>query len=77
MKNGFDMKGVAVKVSQIVYKSNSVSTAAALTGENDTKTVDVFNMQGMVVRQGVQLGEALRGLPAGIYICNGKKHIVR
>lgn len=39
--------------------------------------VNVYNMQGMVVRRAVKYGEALRDLPAGLYIVAGKKVIVR
>lgn len=39
--------------------------------------VDVYNMQGMLLRSGVRRAEALRDLPAGIYIAGGKKVLVR
>lgn len=39
--------------------------------------VDVYNMQGIVVRREVKYGEATRSLPAGLYIVAGKKVIVR
>lgn len=35
--------------------------------------VNVFNLQGTCVRHKSPQSEALRGLPAGIYIINGKK----
>ena len=39
--------------------------------------VDVYNLQGMRVRNGVQRSEATRDLPQGIYIINGEKVIVK
>jgi len=41
--------------------------------DDAAKKVDVYNMQGICVRQGVARSEALDGLPAGIYIVDGKK----
>ena len=38
-----------------------------------TLPVDVYNLQGVQLRQNVKRGEALKGLPAGIYIVGGKK----
>lgn len=37
----------------------------------------VYNLQGMAVRVNVATENALEGLPAGIYIVNGKKYAVR
>lgn len=37
----------------------------------------VYNLQGMAVRVNVATVNALEGLPAGIYIVNGKKYAVR
>ena len=41
------------------------------------RTVDVYNLQGMLVRRGVMADEATQGLPAGIYIVDGKKISVK
>ena len=38
-----------------------------------TLPVDVYSLQGVQLRQNVERGEALEGLPAGIYIVGGKK----
>ena len=38
-----------------------------------TLPVDVYNLQGVQLRKNVERGEALKGLPAGIYIVGGKK----
>ena len=39
--------------------------------------VDVYNMQGVRVRKGVQRSEATQGLPQGIYIIGGEKVLVK
>lgn len=39
--------------------------------------VDVYNLQGMLLRQGVTRVDALNDLPAGIYIVGNKKVIVK
>ena len=38
-----------------------------------TLPVDVYSLQGVQLRKNVECGEALEGLPAGIYIVGGKK----
>lgn len=38
--------------------------------------VDVYNLQGQMLRRGVERSNATAGLPAGIYIVGGKKVIV-
>ena len=48
--------------------------------ENVTATsenVTVYDLEGRLVRGSVKAQEALKGLPAGIYIVNGKKVSVR
>lgn len=43
----------------------------------DTGLVDVYNMNGQLLRHNVERNEATQGLPSGIYIVGGKKVIVR
>lgn len=45
--------------------------------EDAPKVVDVYNMQGVRVRKGVQRIEATQGLPQGIYIIGGEKVLVK
>lgn len=53
------------------------------TGINDipmayTNTnVNVFNLQGMMVASNVALEDAKRNLPAGLYIANGQKFVIK
>ena len=35
--------------------------------------VDVYDVNGMLIRQQVQASEAVQGLPTGVYVVNGKK----
>ena len=42
-----------------------------------TNRVNVYTLGGQCVRSSVERGEATRGLPAGIYVVDGKKIIVR
>ncbi len=50
----------------------SVESAVSPSGH-----VNVYNMQGMMIRSDIPAAEATRGLPGGIYIVGGKKVSVR
>ena len=39
--------------------------------------VNVYNLNGILVRENVKLGQALEGLSKGIYIVNGTKKAVK
>lgn len=39
--------------------------------------VDVYTVEGRIVRAQIPLSRALNGLPSGIYIANGKKYIIK
>jgi hypothetical protein len=39
--------------------------------------VNVYTLSGQLVRQNMQRGKAVQGLPAGIYVVDGEKVIVR
>ncbi len=53
-----------------------VVTAISQVG-SDAKGVDVYDMKGVLVRQGVNPSEATKGLPTGVYVINGKKVLVK
>ncbi len=38
---------------------------------------NVYNMRGQLVRRGVSDAEGVAGLPAGIYIMNGRKIVLK
>ena len=53
-----------------------VVTAISQVG-NDSQSVDVYDMKGVLLRQRVNPAEATKGLPTGVYIINGKKVLVK
>ena len=60
--------------SVVLRKESGVSAVSA---DDDSKAVDVINLQGMVIRHNVSVADALQGMPAGVYIVGGQKYIVR
>lgn len=60
-----------------IFVSNDPNATGVEMNHPDSSAVDVFNLQGVAVRKGVDTSSALTGLPAGIYIINGKKIIVK
>ena len=40
-------------------------------------SVSVYTLSGQLVRRNMQRGKAVQGLPAGIYVVDGEKVIVR
>lgn len=38
-----------------------------------SRLVDVYSLQGIMLRKGVESGKALNGLPSGVYVVDGKK----
>lgn len=53
-----------------------VVTAISQVG-SDSEGVDVYDMKGVIVRQGVNPSEATKGLPTGVYVINSKKVLVK
>jgi len=53
-----------------------VVTAISQVG-SDSEGVDVYDMKGVLVRQGVNPSEATNGLPTGVYLINSKKVLVK
>ena len=41
------------------------------------EVVDVYSLQGVLVRKNVKSANAVKGLPAGIYVIGGQKVIVK
>ena len=58
-----------------IIEGGTTDIEAALAGE--VSEVDVYSVQGTVVRRGVERPHALDNLPAGIYIVGGEKVIKR
>lgn len=59
-------QGVITGIEEVASEAEAVPAVAT-----------VYNLQGMAVRVNVATENALEGLPAGIYIVNGKKYAVR
>ena len=53
-----------------------VVTAISQVG-SDSEGVDVYDMKGVLVRQGVDPSVATKGLPTGVYVINSKKVLVK
>ncbi len=76
---------IAVEPSELVHEIGDVDVeVGTTTGVRDINTdtasngpVDVYNMNGQLLRQNVERNEATKGLPSGIYIIGGKKVIVK
>ena len=76
---------IAVEPSELVhFISNFEVEVGTTTGVKDINIdnqasgpVDVYNMNGQLLRRNVDPSEATQGLPQGIYIVGGKKVIVR
>ena len=59
-----------------LYRCTTTTGIAEVTTDGDAK-VDVYTVTGMKVRSQVTRGEALAGLPKGVYIIGNKKYLVK
>lgn len=57
----------------MVVNSGQATFIGVVDSSDANALVNVYNIQGMLVKKGVVNAEALEGLPAGLYIVNGKK----
>ena len=67
-------------VQAFILKSidgDGTTTGIDGTVAEEDATVNVYNLNGILVRQNVKMGEALDGLQKGIYIVNGTKKAVK
>ena len=53
------------------------STGISTVGLDSQEIVNVYSLQGMILKQNVKAGEALKGLPRGVYIVGNKKVVVK
>lgn len=74
LAKGFNFGGVGAFIEKVAVPKNG-SKVAQLVSEN--APISVYNMAGIRVRANVNSNEALKDLPAGLYIVNGKKVIVK
>lgn len=76
---------IAVEPTELIHFINDFMVGVGTTtGVKDINIdsaingpVDVYNMNGQLLRHNVERSEATQGLPSGIYIVGGKKVIVR
>lgn len=69
--NPFNIIAVALRPNGVVNGVDNITTDAT------DGLVNVFNLQGMLVASKITLEEAKATLPAGLYIANGKKFLVK
>lgn len=69
--------GHKFKVKKIFPTNDPDDTAVGSIASDTALTVDVFNLQGVAVRRNVPVIEATLGLPAGIYMVNNKKILIK
>ncbi|MCM1356831.1 MAG: carboxypeptidase-like regulatory domain-containing protein [Staphylococcus sp.] len=67
-------KVVAVKTKRLLKDSRSAIDSVII--GNDTP-VTVYNLQGIAVKVNVDANDWQNGLPAGIYIVDGKKYLIK
>jgi ELWxxDGT repeat protein len=60
-----------------VFDNNTTTGISQVNTNVDSNTVNVYNINGTLVRQNVHKGTATQGLAKGIYIINGEKRVVR
>ena len=48
-----------------------------ITNDHSTASVNVYTLNGQLVLKNANLQEAIKNLPSGIYVTNGKKIIVK
>ena len=76
---------IAVEPTELVHEIGDVDVEVGTTtgvkdiniNNTDNGPVNVYNMNGQLIRQNVERNEATTGLPSGIYIVGGKKVIVK
>ena len=54
-----------------------INAINAIDGNTIDGKVNVYNMQGQLIKRGVEAGVAAQGLPAGIYLIGNKKVVVK
>lgn len=76
---------IAVEPSELTHEIGELDVEVGTTtgvkdiniDNADNGPVNVYNMNGQLIRQNVERNEATTGLPSGIYIVDGKKVIVK
>ena len=74
----FGMYGYNKTRGQTIRPVQNLSTGIdGIINDNSLTTADVYTLSGRLVLKGANLKEAVKNLPRGIYVANGKKFMVR
>lgn len=76
-ETGFFPSGDGCWISKMVYVPTGQSSVSDIFVNEEPTTVNVYNMQGMLIKNGVNRAEAQDGLSSGLYIIGGKKVLVK
>ena len=73
---------LAIPKEEFPLRSNGFKLGDGLTGIDDVRmqqaeAVDVYGVDGRLWRRAADRADALRGLPAGVYVVNGERVIVK
>ncbi|MDE7026175.1 MAG: choice-of-anchor D domain-containing protein [Paramuribaculum sp.] len=65
--------------SFVSVEANNLNLGAitSITTDTDNSHVEVYNLQGILIKSGITKAEALKQLPAGLYIVGGQKVYVK
>lgn len=75
--NAFDEAGNVVSVKSAKVENSASSGIDASIGNNGAGNVDVYNMQGILLKRNVDASRWSDGLPKGIYVVGNEKKIIR
>ena len=66
------------EVESVLPNVNAAPVVTAISQvDNDTMSVDVYDMRGVLLRHNANPANATMGLPAGVYVIDGKKVLVK
>lgn len=65
--------GNPFNITAIYFTNNEDIATSVKSLKDDNTIVDVYSIQGVILRSGVEAKHALEALPAGLYIVGGKK----
>lgn len=74
---GYNYGASEFTTHQFTISNGTVTGLDETAAEELNAPVNVYNMQGMLIKQSVDRENALTGLPSGIYIVGGKKMLKR
>lgn len=72
-----EKEGLGYNLTSIVFDNNAISSVVNSIGSYEETCVNVYNMQGHLLKSSVSSETAAEGLPAGLYIIGAKKVMVK